>query len=176
MTNYVGGLRARLIHDNIYHMVKEGLDELNWLDTSLNHELVTVRQSQVGQEEIIRPNVVCVVVEDTTEDYAEMGSLLTDFSWAYYIDVYAESDALSLHLATDIRDIISGRYSNTVSRTGPNVDVYDLTSQSATPIELFTVEVENVQMDRSRYWSKPYHDHWRIVSFQVKDTYGTEEY
>jgi hypothetical protein len=175
MTQIVGGLRARLIHDNIYYMIRDGLDELGWLGPSLQHETVSVRQTPVGEDEIVKPNIISVVVEDDTEDPAEMGSLLTDFKWAYYVDVYAESDALALHLAKDIVDIMNGRFSATVSRGGPNIAIYDLTASHATPVTLFTVEVEGVRQDRSRFFVKPYQEHWRVVSFLVNDTYGTEE-
>ena len=176
MTQPVGGLRARLIHDNIFYTIKEGLGELGWLGTSLQHETVTVRQDAVKESETIRPNVVSVVVEDDWGYPAEMGSKLTDFTWMFYVDVYAESNAVSLHLAGDIQAILEGRFTNTVSRLGPQIEVYDLTQAYATPVELFSVDVDMVRNDRSRYYSKPYHEFWRIVSFQVTDTYGTEDY
>lgn len=176
MTQFIGGLRARLIHDNIYHVVRDGLDELGWLAPSQDHKPVEVRSYQVGDNEKVEPNIVCVTVEDDHEDPAEMGSLLTDFSWTYYIDVYGEDEQWCLHLAKDIKDIMGGRFSSSVSRGGPTIGIYDLTQSYATPVQFCTVDIEDVAMDRARFFDKEFERYWRVVSFTVKDTYGTEEY
>lgn len=172
---YIGGLRARLIHDNLFNVLEDGLDELGWLNTDRNHAPVTVRKTQVKRDENIEPNVVCITAEDVNEMEAEMGSLLSDNIWSYYVDVYAEDSTLGLHLATDIRDIFSGKFTTSVSRRGPDIDIYDLSVQSATPIDLFSVEISDVQLDRTRFFEKPYQEYWWVVSFSVLDSYATEE-
>lgn len=175
MTTLVGGIRIRLIHDNLFYVVRDGLEDLGWLDSSTNHKDVVVRDSQIGHLEKVEPNIVSITVEDDTEDPAEMGSLLTDHTWTFYIDIYAENDQLGLHLGTDIKDILAGRFTQTVSRCGPNISIYDLTTTHATPVELFSVAVEGLAINKSRFFEKPYQEHWRVVSFTVTDTYMSEE-
>lgn len=172
---YIGGLRARLIHDNIYFVVRDGLEELGWLDSGRHHKPVDIRSGQVSIDEVVEPNIVCVTVEDVTEEEAEMGSMLAENIWSYYVDVYGESESLSLELATDIKDILQGRFTTTVSRGGPNVEIYDLTQDSATPIVVCNVDIEGLDVNKSRYFEKPYQRHWRVVSFVVSDTYNTED-
>lgn len=169
----VGGLRARLIHDNIYYLVRDALDDLNWLGPSLDHDTVYVRQTQIANSEAVRPNIVAVTVEDDNEEEAELGSLLTHHTWNYYIDVYAEDDALGIHLANDIKDILCGRFTTSVTRGGPDVEILDL--RLATPVEIFSVSLENIDLNRSRFFEKAFQEHWWVISFQLIDTYATEE-
>lgn len=175
MTQHVGGLRARLIHDNLFNMLHDGLAEIGWLDANRQHKPIHVRKTQVGREEKVEPNIVCISADDVKGTQAELGSELTDNEWYYYIDVYAEDSTLGLHLGTDVRDLLSGKYTSTVSRPGPDISIYDLTMQSATPIELFVVEIQNVDLNRSRFYEKPFQENWWVISFTVLDTYATED-
>lgn len=172
---YVGGLRARLVHDNVYNLVNDALEELGWLDADRQHMPITVLAKQVDHDEQVRPNIVCVTVEDVDEAPVELGSQLTEHLWFYYIDIYAEDEVLGLHLATDIKDILNGRMSQTVTRGGPDIEIYDLTQSAATPIVAFDVSIETVQMNRARFFDKPYQKHWYAVSFHVHDFYGSED-
>lgn len=176
MTQYVGGKRARLNHMAVFEVVRDGLDELNWLDEDAGHELVTVISKQVDRDDTIKPNVVVVVAEDVTQMDMEMGTNLAEQRWDYYIDVYAEDDAVGMHLATDIKDILNGRFTSSVSRLGPNITVYDRSVSSATPIELHHIEIEDLNMDRSRFYEKPHEKHWWMLAFAVVDQYGSEDY
>jgi hypothetical protein len=172
---YIGGLRARLIHNNIYDLIVDGLTDLGWLDTDREHEPVTVRADQVDNDEKVAPNIVTVTVEDDVEEPMEMGSNLVEKNWSFYVDVYAEDDILALHLATDIVDVLNGRFTQTVSRMGPDVTIYDLTQSAATPIPVCTVEIVHVEQNKSRFAERPWQKYWRVVSFTVVDHYDTEE-
>lgn len=171
---YVGGLRARLIHDSIFRMVSSAITELGWLDANRDHSPIALRYQQIGNDEDVVPNIICVTAEDVTEDPIELGSDLCDNYWNYYIDIYAENDVLGLHLATDLKDILKGRFTQSVSVGGPSVHVYDYSTPSATPIPLFYVQLEEVQINKSRFYQRPFQQFWWVVSFRVVDTYDTE--
>lgn len=170
-----GGLRARLIRDNMYDVVNDGLTELGWMNDDRPHNPVEVRIDQVPHGEVAEPNIVVVTAEDLFESPMEMGSLAGQHTWMYYIDVYAEDNILGMALATDIRDILQGRFTSSVSRIGPDVDVYDLRLDLATPHRLFSVEIENVDMNKSRAYEQPYEKFWWVVDFQLLDFYTSEE-
>lgn len=172
---YIGGRRARLNHMAMYEVIKDGLTELGWMDDDREHMSVTVTTEQVDRDETVEPNIVVVAPEDVDEMDMELGSNLAEHRWIYYIDIYAEKDSLGLHLATDIRDLLKGRFSSSVSRRGPNITVYDRSVSSATPIELWNVELENVTMDRSRFYEQPHEKHWWVIQFTLVDEYDTEE-
>jgi len=175
MTQVVGGKRIRLIHDNLFNLVFDACTELGWLEPSPSRADVTVRKTQISaHEEAVKPNIVCVTIEDDTEQQEEMGSGLTEHRWNAYVDVYAQNDVLGLHLATDMKDSLMGRFDSTVTRGGPSMAVYDLTQSHATPVELFYVQFENIAENRSRFSDKPYQDHWRVVDFHIVDVYDSE--
>lgn len=169
-----GGLRARLIHDNIYDVVNDGLAERGWMDSGRSHKSVTVRPDPVPRDEEALPNIVVVTAEDLLEFPMEMGSILAENTWMYYVDVYAEDNILGMALATEIRDILQGRITS-VSRCGPNIDIYDLRLELATPHRLFGVEIQDVDVNRSRVFEKSYHENWWVVDFEVVDTFTSEE-
>lgn len=171
---YVGGLRARIIHTNLYDVINDGLSDLGWLADSNSRNPVVVRMTQVDNDEQIVPNVVSITAEDVNSSPAEMGSGLSDSIWLYYVDVYAEDNVLGLHLANDIKDILQGRFTNSVSRIGPEITIYDSSVVSATPIELFSVSIDDVEVDKSRFFEKPFQKNWWVVSFSVTDTYNDE--
>jgi hypothetical protein len=175
MTQYVGGQRARLIHANIFNMVKQNLADQGWLDPDRDHAPIQVVPDQIPEDQEVKPNVIAVSVEDIHEQQAEMGSDLSTKSWNYYIDVYAESKSFGLHLATDIVDSLRGKIS-TISRPGPSVVVYDLSVQSATPVPLFDAEIDEdtLQLNRSRFYQHPYQQHWWVINFEVQDTYAND--
>ena len=176
MTQPVGGRRARLIKNSVYTLIQEGMDELGWFDTGRQHKPVKLIPERKEWNDEILPNLVTVTEEDIDEHSMELGSNLTEFWWEMMVDVYAENSAVGLDLATDIRDLLSGRFT-TVSSVGPNIDVYDLANLGATPVPLFTVEIENVSMGRVRRDApKPYQKYWWVVFFRVVDAYADEEY
>lgn len=169
---YVGGLRDRLIHDNLYSMIYDALYELGWLTANSNHKAVRVRAEPIPVNEEITPNVVAISDEHTLIDEMELGSHLSEYRWEYWVDIYAESLPIGKHLAGDVRTILEGKF-NSIGRYTPNVVVYDLTQ--ATPSEIFTCEIENVEVERSRFYEKPFQKYWYMIRFELVDCYIDED-
>lgn len=172
---YVGGIRSRLIKDNVYNFLKSGLTELDWFATGRQHQAVILHPKASPWDEELKPNAITLSVETVSEFPAEMGSLLAEHTWQYYVDVFAEDDSVGVHLATDIRDMLLGHITS-ISSSGPSIPVYDLTVQSATPIDLFSVQVDSVSMDKGREYTMPTKKFWWQIAFEVIDAYGTESY
>lgn len=167
---YVGGLRARLIKDNLSNLLEDHLTTLGWFNSGRQHLPVQFLTKHIDEDEEILPNVVSIVEEDVTSRPEELGSNFSSHIWTYFVDVYAENHSLGLHLATDIKDLLEGRFSSI--STDDTFVVYDLTQ--ATPTELFSCEIEGVQMDRVRVFNKPYQKYWWTVGFAVIDEYTDE--
>jgi hypothetical protein len=169
----VGGARDRLIHDSLYHMVKDSLTDLGWFDSGRKHRPVTIVAEPVEEDTKLQPNIVSVSDEATIMEEVEMGrGDLKEYRWEYWIDVYGESLPVAKHLAGDIRTILEGKF-NSIGRSRPNVTIYDWSM--ATPMEVFSCEIENVEYDRSRFYNKPFQKHWYMIRFEVVDVYGDED-
>lgn len=175
MPHYVGGRRARLIKDNVYNFVKNGLTELDWFDTPSEH-LPLVMHPKISPWDVeVTPNTITVSTENAIDTEAEMGSSFAEHRWQYFVDIFAEDDSVGLHLATDVKDMLIG-HMTVISEYGPDIAVYDLSISSATPVELFTVEVENISMDKGRFYESAAKKFWWQIAFDIVDAYGTENY
>jgi len=170
---YVGGLRARLIRQSVYMTINDALLTLDWFNPGRRHKPVTFVAYPVNPDTEVPFNTAALSDEDIFESEDEVGSQFAEHRWTFYVDFYAESDALGLHFQQDVRAILSGRM-DAVGRNYPKVDVYDWTM--ATPPLIFTVQIENVVGDRAHDFPKRYQQHWYAVRFDVVDNYGNEFY
>lgn len=168
----VGGLRNRLIKESFYRMLRAALDDLGWLDTDEWFDPVTVRSTFVDDEEEIVPNVVALADDDQLSAELEMGSNLTEFRLPYFIDVYAQSAAVGQHLATDIRDILQGRFPS-IGRNASNFTVMNYAQ--ATPTDLFTCDIEEIEVNRAHNFTKEYEKYWYAIYCEIVDSYGDED-
>lgn len=172
MTAYVGGLRARLIRESVYRTLYSSLDALGWFDDVPNRLPVTFEPTSVDIEERVEKNTASMTDWDTTETPEEMGSDLAEHRWTYYVDFFAENDAVGIHFATDVKDILSGRMT-AIGRVRPTASVYDFTA--ATPTEIFTVGFERILVDRPENYRKPWTRFQRSIRFDVVDHYENDE-
>lgn len=173
MSNYVGGLRARLIRESIYQEVHTALAALGWFDANRRHSPVTFIDEEVPNREEVPFNTAALTDSSEEETEEEIGSNLSEHRWTYYVDFYGESDALSTHFIHDVRDILMGRF-NSLNRTDPSIPVYDWTQ--ATPSLLFRVGIENMVVDRAQNFPSPRLAHWYALRFEVVDHYADEVY
>lgn len=171
MTIVAGGLRARLIHDSLYQMLLAALTDLDWFDSGRQHAAINFIARPVANDEEIPLNTVALVDEDQRAIDEELGSVLAEHRWTYYVDFYAEDDVIGKHLIYDVRDILSGRMPS-IGRGDPSLEVLDY--RQATPSELFTVEIEDVIVDRAHDFPKPWQRHWYAARFSVVDHYGSD--
>lgn len=168
---HVGGLRARLIRDSVYNAINNALADLGWFEASANRAPVTFRPAPCPLDEQVPPNTLALSDENNDAADLELGSALAEFTWSMFVDIYGEDDAVALHLAGDVADILAGRMPS-VGRSRPVIDVYDYTL--ATPVVIFTVEVIEVHKDRAHGYPQPWLRFWRSVPFKVVDSYTDE--
>lgn len=166
---YVGGLRARLVQDSIFFMLRDVLTNLNWLMTGRGYAPINF---VTGQQDISTPvpiNTLALFAEGESENDWEIGSNLGEHRQTFMIDFFAENDALSIHLTRDIADILKGRFSTAGGAHGPVVQVYDY--QLDPPPAIFYVDLEQIRVDRAHNWTEPYLRNWRSISFVAVDYY-----
>ena len=166
----VGGLRARLIYDNIYNTINDGLDDLDWFNPVRTHEDVEVVPKPIDKLTEILPNKVGISMESVVEEEIELGSTMADNNWLVFVDVMAEDANVGLHLATDVKDILLGRMES-IGRDSPTIEVLDL--RQATPTGLFTVTIKNFEMEKDKT-NAPHRQFWWTLAFDVEDTYTGE--
>ena len=179
MSNYVGGIRTRLISDNFYEMVRKSLASLHWFDAGRNHSAIELARGEQDWSTPIPINTLAISEVDIVGDDAEMGSNLTEDRWTAYVDFYAEDDSLGTHMAGDVRDILRGKMGS-IGRSAAILPVYDFTQVADIDNDpapfLFNVEIENVVQDRAHNQSRPWMEHWFSIRCDLVDTYGDEDY
>jgi hypothetical protein len=171
VTTYVGGLRARLVHDSVYRKLYDALDALGWFTASTTRSQVTFNSEPLAPDIEVPFNTVTLADEDDRGEEIELGSTLQELRWQMYVDFFGENEAISLHLIRDVKDVLQGRMPS-LGYSQPNVDVYDYTL--ATPVAIFTVDIEDVFTDKARDFPQPWLRYWRTCGFTVVDTYKDE--
>lgn len=172
MTAYVGGLRARLIHDSVYSMLYTALASLGWFTASPSHSPITFNSEALSTNVEVPFNTLALADEGSRGEGIELGSLLQENRWTMWVDFYAENDSISLHLIRDVHDILEGRMPS-IGRSRPVIDVYDYTL--ATPVVIFEVEIEDVHTDKAQDFPQPWLKSWRACGFTIVDTYDDED-
>jgi hypothetical protein len=170
MSMVVGGLRARLIRDCTYELVRDKVIELGWQQPGRRHLPIVFRASVVPWEEEVPLNTVAISQTDVSDEPAEMGSNLSDDSWTFYVDLYAEDESVGTHLIHDIRDILRGKMPS-IGRSRPILPVYN---EDRTEV-LFNCDIEEVIIDRANDFPKAWQRYWYVCRFRVVDTYGDED-
>lgn len=170
----VGGLRRRMIKDNLFYMIQSAMDDLDWFNPSsgLADQSVELLPEAISNLTEITPNKVVISAEELMTREWEMGSNLDEYRWDIYIDVFAEDESTGLHLSGDIYDIIKGKMAS-IGRTGPSLDVYDLREDDPQTL-LFTCDLQGVEVGRVREWSREFNQFWWVIGFTVVDYYMGE--
>lgn len=172
MADIVGGLRARLIRESLFKTVHESLADLGWFDPTRPHLPVRfVSRAQNHNEQIVQ-NTAALSDENMNGEELELGSGLTEYRWTFYIDFFADSDALGLHFIRDVKDILEGRMT-AIGRNNAAFDVYDYTQ--ATPPILFSCLIDEVEVAKSHGFLKPWLEHWYACGFVVVDHYNRDD-
>lgn len=167
----VGGLRARFIRDSLHRQLKASLTSLNWFAGGRQHMPVTFPADPIDPLTEVKLNTIGIAEGNTVPTDWEMGSNLAEHTNSFFIDVFAESETVGLHLSRDIADILQGRMAS-AGATKPQIDVYDLSL--ATPSVIFTCQVEAVAIDRAEFTAQPWQRFWYSVSLTLVDFYGDE--
>lgn len=168
----VGGRRTRLITIAFHAMITDSLDALGWFNTGRDHQPLSIIVRPNDWDETVGFNSLAITIEDAFDNEAEMGSLLTEDRWTFTIDVYAEDDAVGIHLINDVKDILRGKMPS-IGRGGPIFPVADIT---VGPDPIFHCDIERVVVDRARGFTKAWQQHWWACRCDVVDTYGDENY
>lgn len=172
MPSYAGGLRARLIGDSAYQMITTAVEALGWLQPGRRHKPITFRPKPVPFDEEVPFNTLAVSQTDVSGMEAELGSLLTDDTWTFYVDFYAEDESIGKHLIHDVRDALRGMLPS-IGRSRPILPVYAY--DQATPVVAFYCDIEDVIVDRANDFPKPHQRYWYVCRFDVVDTTSGEE-
>lgn len=170
---YVGGLRARLIRDSVYRALYNALDDLGWFNPSASHSPVTFPANSFPPDVEVPINTIGLVDDREFSEPIELGSILSERAWTMMVDFFGEDDALSLHLIRDVKDILEGRMPS-IGRNEPIIDVYDFTDSALSPPKIFTVEIEDVRVDKAHDFPQPWMRFWRSCEFLVVDAYTDE--
>lgn len=176
MTTYVGGLRDRLIHDSVYHLIRNGLETLGWFPGGAQAPReypVNVVAEQLDWSVEIPLNTISVAAYSTSDTEWELGTDLRQNTWAFYVDVFGANEALGLQISGDVRDILRGKFAALSNYATPEtLAVLDYTL--ATPTLIFTCEVRNVNRDRAVQTTHRWGNYLFSISCVVLDYYTSD--
>lgn len=164
MPGPMGGRRDRLIHENVFRLVRDSLNDLGWGDAGRAHRPLSVRITGVGPQEEVPLNTLVVSAEDTSGEGIELGSFASEDTRPFYVDFYAENDVIGAHCIGDVREILRGKLAG---RVAPVLDVYDYDVDP--PELLFSCLIDEVTTDRAHEYSRPHEAHWYSCAFIVLD-------
>lgn len=171
MSIYVGGLRARMIQEAIYRELRGALESLGWFDSNRAHSPIIFLAEAVEDQAAVAVNTAALTSTFVDETEEELGSHFSEHRWTFYVDFYAENEAIGTHFTSDLKDIVSGRMPS-IGRSEPRISVYDYTQ--ATPSWIFDVGVENVFMDRPSIFTYQWQRFYRALHFEIVDSYGQD--
>lgn len=157
---------ARHIHHGVHDYVAAHLDELGWTSPDptvrpfgeLSSQVVLWDVPALTEDGLVKGVangvVACSIGDELPADMEELGGALASQEYPMYWDVFQDSDAVTLALASDIRDILMGRLPGT-RRSLPLTNAATGAAVSGWHIEL--EEVERARPDRRVAL------HWHVV-------------
>lgn len=162
-----GGLRDRMIDQALRELITEGLTALGWFEPGRHHEPITFVAKAVDASTEVPVNTLALTGDPFDADLLEMGSLLAEERRSYYVDFWAESDALGRHLIGDVRDLLRGRMPH-VGRDRPLLAVFDRTAPDQSE-PAFHCDIERVISESTREGSAAHKRSWYMCRFEVVD-------
>lgn len=175
MADLIGGLRDRMIAESFYQMVKNGLEDLGWLDAGRAHRQIVMQPGPTPRNEPIEYNTLVVTFEDIDDDpEQELGSNLTEFTHVGYVDFYCEppppegngGEALGKQVIGDVRALVAGEMP-AIGRSEPQLDVYDYSL--ATPVISFVTDIDRIAVRKAHRYDQPWERYWYTVAFEITE-------
>lgn len=156
-----GGLRDRIIHESLYKAIEGELTTLGWFDAGREHDPITMVDEFPDEEDAdVAFNTLAFSMGDGSGLISEMGSDKEDHEIVFFVDFFAQNDALGRHVRGDIEHFL---------KSNPIQQVYDYSQGGDPPV--FTVEVDEEAMQKRKptravqKWQK----HWYVLSFSAID-------
>lgn len=166
-----GGLRDRLVAESFVRHVKAGLTAKGWFESGVPAPpvvVVTTHLPDTSEMNVDANTYVVVLVEDSSDVDAEVGSGLTEDRTTGWVDVYAKTDAIAAHLSGDVRDLLRGKLPSVGYDTaGFTVRNWFVTDPDDLE-DLFWVDVEDVQRDRDPDQSRATRFHYQVSAELVE--------
>lgn len=144
MTDVVGGLRSRFLHDSLSELLRSGLTSLGWFAPGRYHRPLQILHGPHHWDVPVGFNTLVVTSQTVDTDFIELGSNLSRDAVEISIDIFAESDSLGLEVSNDIRDLLRGRFPFGALRGSfPILDF-----RQPTPSAIGYAQVDNVRVQR----------------------------
>lgn len=156
-----GGLRDRLIFESLYKNIETHLTSLGWFAPGREHLPIIMVDEFPDENAEVAFNTLAFSMGDGGGVTTEMGSDLEDHEAMYFVDFFAENDAIGRHLRGDIYAFLKG---NLIQ------PVYDYTA-IGNP-QVFTVEIqEDIDKRKPDRAVQKWQKNWYVISFGAID-YG----
>lgn len=112
---------ARHVHHSAADYLQAQLEALDWMDpdeTPFGAPPVKIRRTagilgnKLADDKVVAGTVAITLGSEVAPDEQELGGPLSAQEYPLFIDIFQDSDAAVVSLATDVRDIFMGRMPN----------------------------------------------------------------
>lgn len=162
---------ARHVHQTVYDYVESFLTAQGWIgsDPPFGARPLVFQTVRPSEEELksLTANTASVSFGNEPDDTElEIGGGLLEVEFPFFVDVYAEKEAIALAIASDVKDTLSGRVPGT-SRFLTVVDQRTRTPVLGYQLEFTDLVREPVERDLVRLF-------WQVVRCTATLTYVGE--
>lgn len=155
------GLRDRFIHESVFRAIETELTTIGWFAAGRQHQPIIMIDEYPADTDEVEFNTLAVSMGDGGGVLTEMGNKAIDEEIIFFVDFFAENDAVGRHVRGDIYNFL---------KRIEYLPVLDYTDDT-TP-ELFRVEIqEEIDKRKPENAVQKWQKHWYVVSFSVID-YG----
>lgn len=136
----------RHVHHSVANHIESGLTQLGWLDPALTPfgaPAVTVKTDRLTSTSLSRAEAGLVTVslgDEAPPELEEMGGVLSSQEYPLFVDVFQDNHASALALATDVKDILRGRFDFMAVRGIPVIDQI-----TGTPVPDWRIDFEDIE-------------------------------
>lgn len=165
-----GGKRDRMVAASFFQWLKEGADQLGWLEdpaiSGADHSQVYIVEGPIADNETIPPNTVVVTIEDIDYEDVETGSNSQRATRMGLVDIYAEDDIVGQHLRGDLSAMCRGHMAS-IGYDDPGFEIFDY--DQATPSAVGAAEIASVRDERARGGTQEWERHWFSIMAVIED-------
>jgi hypothetical protein len=138
----------RHVHRTIYDCVVTGMTSLGWAGPTTPFSADPVQFLSEFPKEfnlakaILEPNKLVVTYGiEFPATWLELGGVLAEQRIPFFVDIYGETEGITLALATDVRDLLMGRFPVSSRR----IPVKDYTSTTPTAVDGWMIEFMDLE-------------------------------
>jgi len=167
----------RHVHHTVANVIEAQMTALNWKDPSatplgapvlrFTREAPLAGGRTTGIDKISPGLVTITLGDELPSREEELGGPLSSQEYPIFVDVFMGTDGEATAVASDVRDILLGRFPGTQR----SLDVID--QATGTPVDGWRIELDDVERARPNH---NYQVHWQVVKVTATTYFNEVSY